>query len=64
METGWIILITIVSVIAYIAIWYGTAILGAIKLDKDEDFSIICIAWPIVLPIMLLHMLLIKIFKL
>lgn len=62
MPTCLIVLISVASVIGYIALWIITALIGVNFLDKDEDFSIICIFWPIVLPIMLLHLLLRKIF--
>ena len=55
-------LISIASVIVYIAMWIATSFVGIRFLDKDENFSVICILWPIVLPIMLLHLLLRKIF--
>ena len=62
MATGWIVLISIACAIAYMFMWWATAIIGVLYLDKEANFSIICILWPIVLPIMLLHLLLIKIF--
>lgn len=62
MSSGLTVFLVIAGVLLYLCCWVATAILGAVCLDKEANFTIICIFWPVVLPLVMLRILLCKIF--
>ena len=63
MSSGLTAFLVIFGVLLYLCCWIATAIVGAVCLDKEANFSIICILWPVVLPLVMLHVLFNRLFS-